>query len=196
MAGTTWLISDTHFGHENSWAKFKWPGDDSRPLRPFTSTEEMDEFMVDKWNSVVKPQDRIYHLGDVVIARRNMHILGRLNGRKKLVRGNHDIFNLDDYAAYFDDIVGSHKLGDHLLTHIPVHRASIARWSKGNIHGDDNETLRGNIHGHLHANRVCKMHNGVETKELDPLYYCVSVENINFTPIAYDEVAAIMEKAQ
>ncbi len=177
-----WLISDTHFGHENSWAKFKWPGDDSRPLRPFTSTAEMDEFMVDRWNSVVKPEDRVYHLGDVVIARKNMHILGRLNGRKKLIRGNHDIFNLDDYAAYFDDILGTHKLGDHILSHIPIHTASLARWTKGNIHG------------HLHANRVRKMHNGIETKEIDPMYYCVSVENINYTPIEYNEVVAIMEK--
>ena len=186
----TWLISDTHFGQEKAWSTFKWPGDDSRPLRPFTSTEEMDECMVDRWNSVVKPDDRIYHLGDITMNRKNLPILHRLNGRKKLIRGNHDLWNLDDFIPYFDDVLGTHKLGNHILSHIPIHKGSLARWMAGNIHGQ----IDGNIHGHLHANRVMKVWGDKETKEIDPMYYCVSVENIDYTPIEYAQVEALMAK--
>ena len=174
MMTKTWLISDTHFGHENSWAKFKLE-DGCTPLRPFTSTEQMDREMVQRWNSVVGPGDRVYHLGDVVIARKNLSILYALNGRKKLIRGNHDIFKLEDYTPFFDDILGSHKLGEEgfLLTHIPVHPESLARWSGGNIHG------------HLHANYVKEPKWG----KRDPRYLCVSVEQTNFTPISLEEAS-------
>ena len=174
----TWLISDTHFGHENSWAKFKGP-DGCTPLRPFTSTEEMDEFMVKAWNDVVRPADRIYHLGDVVINRKYLHILGRLNGRKKLIRGNHDIFKLDDYFAHFEDIEGTHKLDEYLLSHIPIHPESLGRWAKGNIHG------------HLHANRVRD-----KWGKIDPRYFCVSVEHTAFAPISFDTVKRRMDDEQ
>lgn len=173
----TWLISDTHFGHENSWAKFKGP-DGCAPLRPFHSTEEMDREMVQRWNSVVSDGDRVYHLGDVVIARKNLSILHALKGRKKLVRGNHDIFKLEDYSPFFDDILGTHKLGDQgfILSHIPIHEDSLARWSGGNIHG------------HLHANCVREKVWG----KVDPRYLCVSVEQINYTPISLEEAARRM----
>ena len=89
------VISDTHFGHTNSWEKFKLP--DGSPLRPFTSNEEMDETMIERWNAKVKPEDTVYHLGDVVINRKHLHLCNRLNGKKRLIRGNHDIFKDKDY---------------------------------------------------------------------------------------------------
>ena len=89
------VISDTHFGHTNSWEKFKLP--DGSPLRPFTSNEEMDETMIERWNAKVKPNDVVYHLGDVVINRKHLHLVKRLNGKKRLVRGNHDIFKDREY---------------------------------------------------------------------------------------------------
>lgn len=49
------VISDTHFGHTNAWEKFK--REDGSPLRPFTSTEEMNETMVERWNAKVGPND-------------------------------------------------------------------------------------------------------------------------------------------
>ena len=172
----TWLISDTHFGHEKTWSTFKTAN--GEPLRPFTSTEEMDREMVQRWNAVVGDNDRVYHLGDVVIARKNLSILHALKGRKKLVRGNHDIFKLEDYTPFFDDIVGTHKLDDFILSHIPIHEASIARWCGGNVHG------------HLHGGRVLEPKWG----KIDTRYFCVSVENVNFTPIELGELKARMLK--
>lgn len=125
----------------------------------------MDEAMVDNWNRVVKPDDVVYHLGDVVINRRCLPILSRLNGSKRLVLGNHDIFDHSDYLPYFKRLHGSFKLGDLLLTHIPVHHESVANWTTCNVHG------------HIHAHDIP---NGK--------YFNVSVEMIDYAPISLEDL--------
>lgn len=153
---TVFLISDTHFGHANI---IKYAG------RPFDSVEEMNEAMVDNWNSVVKQGDKVYHLGDVTMNSKSLDILSRLNGRKVLIRGNHDIQKLKFYTPHFYDIRGSHELDNFILTHIPVALEQSARYPQGNIHG------------HLHE------------KNMDNHWYInVSVEQINYTPIAFDDI--------
>lgn len=180
MNPNVWLISDTHFSHNNI---INFMNNDGTKLRPFDTVEEMDEMMIDNWNSVVKPSDKVYHLGDVVINRRALPILNRLNGRKILIRGNHDIFKTKEYTPYFEEIYGSYKLANYILTHIPIHPDSIARWANGNIHG------------HLHSNNVTQSQlifgeYGVAHIDtiLDKRYTCVCVEQINYTPISLDEI--------
>ena len=84
------LIADTHFAHQNMYTFTNYDG--TRCV-PWDTAEEGDEFMVDRWNAVVRPEDKVYHLGDVA-----MHKAGlatwRLNGTKVLIRGNHDIYKL------------------------------------------------------------------------------------------------------
>ena len=183
------VISDTHFGHTNSWEKFKLPNGD--PLRPFTSTEEMDETMVERWNDVVRPQDTVYHLGDVVINRKSLHHVKRLNGKKRLVRGNHDIFKDEDYREVgFESLYGVRVFVDQfILSHIPLHPDCVT------------ERFRVNVHGHLHANEVMRtrtnMVHGYMTglvTEPDPCYLCVSVEHTNYEPLHFDEVQARIDK--
>ena len=165
-----YFISDTHFGHEKCWSTFKRA--DGSPLRAFSSTEEMDETMVERWNSVVKPEDSVYHLGDFVINRRFMHIGHRLNGRKRLVRGNHDLFKTQEYIDIgFEEIYGvwvdpGAKI---IASHIPIHPESIKPgWL--------------NVHGHLHANRV------MDRSKIDQRYVCVAVENTDYYPVTLDWV--------
>lgn len=122
----------------------------------------MDEALVANWNAVVKPEDKVYHLGDVVINRKHLQTVGRLNGSKRLVLGNHDIFDVADYSKYFKYIHGSLKCEDVILTHIPIHPESIPRWCIANVHG------------HIHAEVIPH-----------PRYFNVSVENINFIPIEF-----------
>lgn len=163
----TFLIADPHFGHIGV---VRFLREDGSKLRPWDTADEMDEVLVNNWNKTVRDQDKVYVLGDVVMNRRHLNTLGRLRGKKVLIKGNHDIFHLEEYTKFFYDIRACHVLDNLLLTHIPVHPDSKGRF-------------RGNVHGHLHSNRV-----RLPTGEIDPWYYCVSVENINYTPMSFEEV--------
>lgn len=173
------LISDTHFGHQKAC---EFLNDNGSKMRPWDTAEEMDEAIVKNWNSVVGPKDKVYHLGDVVIGKKHLKTLERLNGDKVLIRGNHDIFQLEHYLPYFRDIRGVHVLDEFILSHIPLHRASVKeRW-------------KANVHGHLHPYRV--KYNLGYGEEIDPRYLCVSVEQINYTPISLEEVKKRVKEQQ
>jgi calcineurin-like phosphoesterase family protein len=159
----TFYISDTHYGHDKCCTVFKRP--DGSPLRPFSCAAQLDEIMVQRWNSVVRPGDRVFHLGDVVINRRFLQILNRLNGDKRLIMGNHDIFDHNDYLKYFNRIHGCMKVDKLWLTHIPVHIDSVPHWALANVHG------------HIHALEIPH-----------GKYFNVSVEQIDYTPIEHDEL--------
>jgi calcineurin-like phosphoesterase family protein len=166
----TFLISDTHFFHNNILTFKKSSGE---PLRPFSSVEEMNETMVDNWNRVVSKNDKVYHLGDVAFRNASsLSILDRLNGDKVLVKGNHDIHKSSAYLKYFRDIRAYHVLDKILLAHVPVHPFSLSRW-------------KGQVHGHLHDNYV--PFNDDWGSE-DPSYFNVSVERINYTPIDFEVI--------
>jgi calcineurin-like phosphoesterase family protein len=172
------VISDHHLGHTNSWEKFKL--EDGSPLRPFTSTEEMNETMIERHNAKVKEQDTVYFLGDVVINKKYLELVKRMNGRKILIRGNHDIFKDEEYREVgFEQLHGVRVFVDKfILSHIPLHPDCVT------------ERFKVNVHGHLHANQIMREVNGqfCTYYEPDPRYLCVCVEQTNFTPLHFDEV--------
>ena len=178
---SVFLVSDTHFGHTGVCRFTR--NDGVTKLRPWDSPEEMDEAMVKAWNERVRPEDKVYHLGDVVINRKALSIMSRLNGDKVLIRGNHDIFRDDEYRTYFRELRAYHVIEGMIFSHIPLHSDSMGRFGV-------------NIHGHLHANRVKKAR-GVhaDTGEvlysnyIDPRYHCVCVEQTpDFAPILFEDV--------
>lgn len=181
MSSNIFFISDTHFGHEATCTRFL--REDGTPLRPFANAQEMDEELVRRWNEVVKDGDKVYHLGDVAMREKHLTTLERLNGTKRLVRGNHDIFKTKVYLQYFKGIYGVRVLDDMVLSHVPLHPASVTqRW-------------RTNVHGHLHANIVEKPRNSTDMSIIpDPLYCNVSVEQIDYRPIELSELRALIEK--
>jgi calcineurin-like phosphoesterase family protein len=130
----------------------------------------MDEEMVRRWNEVVNPYDKVYHLGDVVINKKHLPTLSRLNGKKRLIRGNHDIFPTKIYGQYFDEIYGVRVLSDMILSHIPLHRECIT------------DRFATNVHGHVHANEM------MLGSEPDPRYLPVCVEHTDYRPLSLDEV--------
>jgi len=181
----TFLTSDTHFGHAGV-CKFT-EADGVTKIRPWTDPDEMDEEMIKRWNATVRPNDKVYHLGDVVINRKALKTLARLNGDKVLIRGNHDIFCDDEYRTYFRELRAYHVMNGMILSHIPLHEASLGRFGV-------------NIHGHLHTSRVKKAR-GIDAKtgatlysiENDVRYHCVCVEQTDFTPILFEDVIKRIE---
>lgn len=184
----TFFASDHHLGHEKIIEFDHWDGTKIRP--GFSCVDEMNEYFIDKHNSVVGPKDTCWFLGDVVINRRYLSLIERFNGRKRLVLGNHDIFKNKDYInAGFEDLHAFKKFDGFIATHIPVHRESLrASWGK-------------NVHGHLHKNVVMKTVE-VETTPCDYViatfdkvefpdqdYVNVCMEHLNdYTPISIDEL--------
>lgn len=161
-----WLISDTHFGHENA---YRFEGAYGGRMRSWANNAtDGDAMMVEAWNSVVKPTDRVYHLGDVALRRKSLCVLEQLHGRIVLIRGNHDIFKLKDYTPHFDDIRGTHKLDQFILSHYPIHPEHLPEWCPANIHG------------HTHDRTV----NGER-------YHCVCVEQLkDLKPVPFEELRA------
>jgi len=156
-------ISDTHFGHANM---LRFSDHLGAPLREFDSVEHMDEHMIERWNSTVRDCDTVYHLGDVAIAKRSIAIMGRLSGRKILVKGNHDIFKLKDYTPWFKDIRACVCRDGVIFTHIPVHGRELYRFGA-------------NVHGHTHTEDVH-----------EPGYLNVCVEKVDYTPVEHDDIIA------
>lgn len=178
----TWFTSDTHFGHA---AILEY----EKEARPFSSLDEMHEAMIERWNSVVKPKDLVYHLGDVAFGRRHLALLARCNGRKKLVMGNHDSYQTACYLEHFEKLYGIIFWHQCVLTHSPVHPEGLgSRWML-------------NVHGHLHSNIITTSSHAIKQDGIvlisrgipDPNYLNVSVEQNNLTPIHSD---IIMERVK
>jgi len=163
------FIADTHFGHE----KIIEYGE-----RPFSSREEMDQVMIGKWNSVVGPSDKVYHLGDFGLQRASemVDLCSSLHGRKILIKGNHDNLKLSSYSKVFSDIRGTHLLGtglqngpSHLvLSHVPLHPEAI---KDGWV----------NVHGHRH-----------QRGSPEGPYLSVSVEMIGYKPISFEDILNLL----
>lgn len=164
------LCSDHHFGHE-SMMKFT-RADGVTPLRSFEDATHMNEYMVMQHNREVTPSCKVYFLGDLAMHKKFLPIIGRMNGEKVLIKGNHDLAPTSEYLKYFKDIRGTHQLEGLLLSHIPVHPNSLGRW-------------KGNVHGHLHSNVVTIG----DTSITDPRYYNVSMEQLDdYTPVSLEEL--------
>lgn len=171
----TWFTSDTHFGHKNILEYEK-------EARPFSSVEEMNEKLIDNWNSVVRASDIVWHLGDFCFGKGNLEIAQRLRGKKRLVMGNHDTYAASDYLLYFERIFGAFFWKQCILTHIPVHPNNLG--SRAFL----------NIHGHLHSNKVMSNEIVAPEKEYpmnwmmkpDINYLNVSCEQNNLTPFHSD----------
>lgn len=161
-----YVIADLHLGHKNITG-----------LRPeFFDAESHDKHLIDTWNKIVTKHDTVYILGDVAFTKQGLEKVGLLKGRKVLIKGNHDTLKLKDYLKYFDDIHGMIEKKGFWLTHAPIH----------------NRELRGrkNIHGHLHRKNVIKI-DGSKVTPKDPDYINVCAEQVNYTPVLFDDIAGI-----
>lgn len=169
------FASDHHLHHNNIITFLKADGTN---LRAFSNIDEHDEHIIDRHNSVVSKGDKTYFLGDTVFSQKYLYLLDRMNGEKVLIKGNHDKLKLSQYQPFFKDVRGSHQMDGLIMSHIPIHPESLARWGTC-------------IHGHTHYNNV-KLANG----GLDNRYFCVCLEQprINYTPISLEELKLEIKK--
>lgn len=165
-----YLIADLHFGGKNTC---KWKDAEGNYVRPWRTQEEHDQALIQLWNETVKPQDKVYVLGDFAMSKRALIDCGTaLNGHKRLISGNHDInVSTADLGTVFDKVYGvitARTIGVELpfvLSHVPVHPDCLNRKSFSNC-----------IHGHTHDYQLP-----------DPRYLCVSVEQIDYKPILVED---------
>lgn len=161
-----WLISDTHFDHINI---IKYEN------RPFIDHLLMTEVLIENWNSTVKENDLIFHLGDIFFCstHRMQDISSRLNGRKILIRGNHDkgVSNSKFQKLGFD-VFNYYCLENMILSHYPQGEKALRTAILST-------NLIGNVHGHVHS-----VIDGLDQS----IYKCVSVELTEYRPIHLDEV--------
>ena len=167
------FTSDTHFEHSNII---------NFCSRPFKNTEEMDNAIIDNWNSCVGEDDIIFHLGDVSYHSSNniQNILKRLNGTKYLILGNHDSKYVKIYSKYFKEI--SYQMRINIdswllyLNHFPF-LALSGTYS--------NLNLEGQAFGHVHYGPNSTGKDTERLKYLFPNQYDVGVDNNNYTPISW-----------
>lgn len=157
-----YFIADTHFNHTNI---IKYCN------RPFKNTYEMNEYIIRRWNSVVKETDTVYHLGDVGFGKFEelKTLVGSLNGRKMLLRGNHDFkigVNTWKEIGFLEVYKKKILLGNLLLTHVPTEEV------------EENQI---NVFGHIHDKPL-------DRKFDKKNHICVSCDVVDYTPVSIELV--------
>lgn len=155
-----YFIADTHFGESNIM---------SYENRPFKSVEDMNNTMITNWNALVKDEDKVYVLGDFGADGQEAVVLNQLKGIKYLVKGNHDIQSNDYYRkAGFQEVYDCPILLENfwILSHEPLYVNANMPYA--------------NLFGHVH--------NSPLFKDYSKQHFCVSVERIDYIPIAFEEI--------
>jgi calcineurin-like phosphoesterase family protein len=161
---SVYFTADNHFGHSGARSLYR---------RPFASVAEMDKAMVDRWNSVVQPDDEVWHLGDFAVRQPSERVdalLGMLHGSKHLVTGNNDdaaVTGCNGWRSlqhYIELVIDGIRL---VLCHYPFR--TWRDMGKGAI----------NLHGHSHGRL-----------KPQPRQYDVGVDAWDFRPVRLEQLLA------
>lgn len=159
---SAFFIADMHFDDDNI-RRYE--------NRPFETVQEMNDAIVKNWNDAVEEGDEVYIIGDIG----NEDYIKKLNGKKYLVKGNHDKLTNEEYRKIgFEEVYDKPVIYEDfwILSHEPVY-VSI-------------NTPYANIFGHVH--------NNPEIRTVSARSYCVSVERIGFTPVTFEEIAMAVQE--
>lgn len=125
---SVYFASDLHLGHLLA-----------SDMRGFNDIRDHDEAVIESLLKVDHKRAMIWILGDVAMSRSSLSLLGELKSNLKMVRGNHDQFNIEEYQEYFSEIHGFLKYKNLWLSHCPIHPQEMYR-------------CNANVHGHIHKN--------------------------------------------
>ena len=170
-----YFTSDLHLGH---------PAIIHMRNRPFADVEDMNQKLINNYNSLVKKNDTVYILGDIchrLKVEEANELISKLNGKKILVSGNHD----KKYSrSLFSEICDFKTVSLHgqffVLMHYPM--LSWPKMYRGSIH------LHGHIHGSAEGN-MSNLHNNI-------LRYDVGVDANGFYPVSIETILKYFEHAR
>jgi len=136
------FTADLHFGHGPN--KQGYGGIIFHAKRPFGSVWEMDEALINNWNSMVKNSDTVIIAGDFAWRNHN-HYLGELNGSKILIRGSHDKFPQEvkrNFAEVHEGMAIKNLCGAaFVITHCAMRVWERSHYGSINIYGHSHGRL-------------------------------------------------------
>lgn len=166
-----YFIGDLHFGHNNI-SKFR---------TQFPNEQVHRQYLIDTWNETVGARDLVFVMGDAAFTADGLKSIGQLNGRKILIRGNHDLLPTEDYLEHFEEVYGIIQYKGMWLSHAPIHPTEL--------YG------RTNVHGHCHRGGPMEVHesgNGFrgKTTGTKATYFNVCAEHLPtpYVPIRLDDM--------
>ena len=163
MTTNIFFTSDTHYQHKKIIEYCN---------RPFKDMQDMEDSLVDNWNAMVGKDDTVYHLGDFAFANKEecQRIFSRLNGRKFLIKGNHDGKAVTKLP--WEDV---HKFATLDSPHTSLYL----------VHDPKDWNEQGwLLHGHLHSKHV----------DTGPRQIHIGVDAWDFKPVSLDKVMQIIER--
>ena len=166
--------------------------------RPFNNVDEMNEAIVENWNSTVSTGDTVFVLGDVALGKidESLSLVSRLNGRKLLVPGNHDRCWSGNKKIRPVDITRYTDVGFEILTNDVI---CLNGWRlchfpyRGDSHDEDRhigyrpvryDRMPWLLHGHVH-----------EKWKVNEDQINVGVDVWDFTPVHEDQIREIVKDA-
>lgn len=155
----------------------------------------MDEALINNWNSVVKKDDIVFHLGDFAFAPnyRWKEILSKLNGRIYLIIGNHDKSRWpgDSVMGLFAGVYNQVELKIDNQYHIYLNHYPFLCYA-GTYRNPKYCTIQ--LYGHVHTHPNSNGKDDERVKMTFPYQYDVGVDNNNYTPISWQQVQEIIHK--
>jgi len=177
-----YFISDTHFLHTNIIKYTQRP-------------EDFNKIMFNNWNKIVKPDDHVFHLGDFSAGVGKVEdgyeklktIAQNLNGKKILVKGNHDHYSDDRYIndLGFESVHDFIIYKDFFLCHYPL---VIDSWTKDR----DKPLLEYLIKEYEKSGKELLVHGHSHRKKFGGHRINISVEQIDYTPIHEDDLKSLI----
>lgn len=196
------FTSDMHFSHANIIRYSERPyfnkitdviqtGEKSSWVSKFIArqrADEMDKDLVAKWNQTVKPDDIVYHLGDFAYGSTAnvLKHLRMLNGKKKILWGNHDdnLKQVSRIMDFYPDLKNKVEfLGDYAEVNIEGQSIILCHYAMKVWNGSHHGSWQ--LYGHSH---------GSLTDDPNSLSFDVGIDCHNYKPLTFQEVKMIISK--
>lgn len=160
----TFFTSDTHFNHSKPFIY---------EARGFKDINEMNECIIERWNSIVKDTDTVYLLGDVFLGKdfeHGLHLVSLLKGNIYVAFGNHDTNNrikLLQQLKNIKDIRMGYRLSYRKKSLIATHYPTLT----DNMSPDHVISLYGHTHQTVNFNEQIRYgyHVGVDSHKCYPV---------------------------